>query len=205
MWALVSPLNDNIVIKLEETKYDVEAPLFWVETTNDCKIGMYYIQNTFINIIKKVPTAIENKYTAINLLKDTDWSTFPDVVNTSITPYLTNQDEFLEYRRLIRIISLNTTDGNLVWPIKPDEKWDQTGVPVSQILSVVPTGTVLDSPDILPGLIVPVGPDVPVDPVLPVGSILPDVPVDPVLPVGSILPDVPVDPDVPVGPVVDKS
>ena len=189
MYALVSPLNDNIVIKLEETKYDVEAPLFWVETTNDCIIGMYYLQNTFINIIKKVPSAIENKYTAINLLKDTDWSTFPDVVNTSITPYLTNQDEFLEYRRLIRIISLNATGGNLVWPIKPDEKWDQSGVPVSQVLSVVPV-----SPDVPVGPVLPVRPDVSVLPVLPVGTVLPVLPdgsVLPVLPDGSVLPVLP--------------
>jgi hypothetical protein len=71
------------------------------------------------------PVAMENKITAINLLKDTDWSTYSDVVNKSETPHLINQDEFIEYRRKVRIISLNPTDGNLVWPVKPVEIWSE--------------------------------------------------------------------------------
>jgi hypothetical protein len=34
-----------------------------------------------------------------------------------------NQDEFIEYRRQLRIISLDPIDGNIDWPVIPVEKW----------------------------------------------------------------------------------
>lgn len=48
MWALVSPLNDNIVIKIEEITYYVEAPLFWVECSNSFLPNLFYKNGEFI-------------------------------------------------------------------------------------------------------------------------------------------------------------
>ena len=48
MWALISPLNDNVVIKIEETTYDVEAPLFWVECSNSFSPNLFYKNGEFI-------------------------------------------------------------------------------------------------------------------------------------------------------------
>jgi len=123
MYALISPASNNCVIQIKDVTFQVDDRFFWVECPDTCKIGMYYIDGEFVNSVAPPPTAAQNKITAINLLKDTDWSTYSDVVNTSKTPHLINQDEFIEYRQNVRIISLNPTDGYLVWPIKPLEVW----------------------------------------------------------------------------------
>lgn len=114
---------ENRVSQIENDTFIVIEPYFWVECTETCKVGMIYKDGEFVNYTPPPPVADQNKSTAISLLIATDWVTFPDVVNTSITPHLLNQDEFIEYRRQLRTISLDPVDGNLVWPIKPDEKW----------------------------------------------------------------------------------
>ena len=53
MYALISPLNDNIVIKIEETTYAVEAPLFWVQCSNSFSPNLFYKNGEFI--IQTVP------------------------------------------------------------------------------------------------------------------------------------------------------
>lgn len=124
MYALIYPSNNNNdVIDIRDTIVYVSEPFFWVECTDTCKIGMFYKNGEFFEYVPPPPNAAQNKSHAIYLLTSTDWVTFPDVINTSITPHLLNQDEFIEYRRQLRIISLDPVDGNLVWPIKPDEKW----------------------------------------------------------------------------------
>jgi hypothetical protein len=128
MFALVSPLDGNRVLQIETNTFLVAEPFFWVECPDSCKENMFYINGEFINYIPPsppvpLPNAYENKLKAISLLTATDWVTFPDVVNTSITPHLLNQDEFIEYRRQLRIISLDPIDGNIDWPVIPIEKW----------------------------------------------------------------------------------
>jgi hypothetical protein len=123
MYALVNSANNNRVIDINANIVPLPDPLFWIECPDTCKIGMFYINGEFVNYVPPPPVAMENKITAIKLLKDTDWATYSDVINTSIMPHLLNQDEFLEYRRLLRIISLDPVDGNMDWPVIPDEKW----------------------------------------------------------------------------------
>ena len=127
MYAL---LYNDIVIDIKDTTYPVDKPQFWVECPDNCKKGLYYYVNEFYELIPpnlNVPLsnikASDNKSKAIYLLTSTDWVTFPDVINTSITPHLLNQDEFIEYRRRLRIISLDPVDGNIDWPVIPVEKW----------------------------------------------------------------------------------
>lgn len=125
MYALISPDNDNLVIQIEKDIFDVAFPFFWVECPDTCKLGMFYMNKEFVNYVPPPPTAAQNKITAINLLKDTDWASLADVGDTSTSPYLINQPDFINYRRLIRIISLNPPDGNIVWPVKPIETWSE--------------------------------------------------------------------------------
>ena len=70
------------------------------------------------------PTAEENKQTASQLLYETDWTQIPDVTDPAKSdPYLTNPDEFAQYRVLIREIAINPVAGWLDWPLKPNAKW----------------------------------------------------------------------------------
>jgi hypothetical protein len=123
MFALISPLDANIVAQIEENTILVAEPYFWIECPDTCKVGMFYKNGEFIEYVPPPPNSYQNKSKAISLLTATDWVIFSDVINTSITPHLLNQDEFLEYRRLLRIISLDPVDGNIDWPIIPVEKW----------------------------------------------------------------------------------
>jgi hypothetical protein len=141
-YALVSPGNEYLVVQIEEVIFDVANPFFWVECSDTCKTGMYYIDGKFVTYVPPPPNAAENKNKAINLLKETDWSTYSDVINIYETPHLINQNEFIEYRRKVRIISLKPTDGNLVWPIKPIEIWSES--PSGPTGPLGPTGTTIE-------------------------------------------------------------
>lgn len=66
--------------------------------------------------------AQENKAAAKQLLIDTDWSQYPDVSNTSLTPHLSNVSEFGVYRNQIRAIFTNPT-AEVTWPTVPTASW----------------------------------------------------------------------------------
>ena len=70
-----------------------------------------------------IPTADQNKQTALFLLEQTDWASLPDVANSSKKPFLTNQADFLTYRNALRKIALNPTEGIISWPTKPTASW----------------------------------------------------------------------------------
>ena len=44
---------------------------------------------------------------AKQLLKNTDWTEIPSVVDTKNTPHLTNQSDFITYRNQIRALAVN--------------------------------------------------------------------------------------------------
>lgn len=72
-----------------------------------------------------VPTADENKATAMSRLTTTDWTQIPSVSDKAVSnPFLVNATEFAEYRNLLREIAVNPVAGDLVWPVKPDEIWE---------------------------------------------------------------------------------
>jgi hypothetical protein len=75
-----------------------------------------------------VPTPAEiqsaNKSKASNLLFDTDWTTIPDVANSSLSnPYLSNVAEFVAYRNQVRGIAVNPPTTPATFPVKPEAKW----------------------------------------------------------------------------------
>ena len=70
------------------------------------------------------PTVEENKATASQKLYDTDWTTIPDVSDsTKSNPYLTNVSEFLTYRNAVRQYAINPISGNIDWPAVPNAIW----------------------------------------------------------------------------------
>jgi len=62
------------------------------------------------------------KEKAQSLLKQTDWTEIPSVINTANTPHLVNYDEFVIYRNFIRILAVNPIT-NPTWPTIPTEQW----------------------------------------------------------------------------------
>ena len=62
------------------------------------------------------------KQQASSLLYATDWTTIPDVVNTSNNPYLTNQAEFIAYRNEVRKLAVNPVV-NPTFPTVPTAQW----------------------------------------------------------------------------------
>jgi hypothetical protein len=70
------------------------------------------------------PTAEDNKQNAINLLKNTDWTTIPDVGDPAKSnPYLSNVNDFITYRNAVRQYALNPVAGDITWPVAPTEVW----------------------------------------------------------------------------------
>lgn len=70
------------------------------------------------------PTAEQNKQTAVNKLKATDWTTILDVGDpTKSNPYLSNVQDFVNYRNAVRQYAINPVAGNINWPVVPQEVW----------------------------------------------------------------------------------
>jgi len=130
MKALISPIepvqSGYRVAQVEQSAFDVALPLFWVDCTNEIKADRFWydpLDQSLKLVPITLPSAEQNKETAESILASTDWVNQPDVTNPDINPHLINQSEFLVYRSLIRAIAINPTEGNLDWPIKPDEEW----------------------------------------------------------------------------------
>jgi hypothetical protein len=70
------------------------------------------------------PTAEQNKQKAVSLLQQTDWTTIPDVSDsTKSNPYLSNANDFVTYRNAVRQYAINPTAGDITWPTSPQEMW----------------------------------------------------------------------------------
>jgi hypothetical protein len=70
------------------------------------------------------PTAEQNKTTAVDKLQATDWTTIPDVGDsTKSNPYLSNVQDFVTYRNAVRQYAINPIAGNINWPTLPQEVW----------------------------------------------------------------------------------
>jgi hypothetical protein len=70
------------------------------------------------------PTAEQNKQTATNKLKNTDWTTIPDVADPlKSNPYLSNAQDFVVYRNAVRQYAVYPVAGDINWPVVPQEVW----------------------------------------------------------------------------------
>jgi hypothetical protein len=96
----------------------------WVSCPEEVSASWTYVNDVFMPPTPYVPSADDNKSTAVNLLQATDWTSIPDVADSTLSnPYLTNQADFFAYRSALRAIAVNPTEGNLDWPTKPQEQW----------------------------------------------------------------------------------
>jgi len=62
------------------------------------------------------------KAEASKLLYATDWTTIPDITNTTNNPYLLNQAEFIAYRNAIRKLAVSHV-ADPIWPTVPTAQW----------------------------------------------------------------------------------
>ena len=124
MKALISPQENNRIAEVQEQDFPIAAPLYWLECPDECTTEWTYIDGQFYPPSPYVPTAEENKQTAMGLLQASDWTTIPDVGDpTKSNPYLANADEFIAYRNAVRQYAINPVEGNIVWPTVPNEVW----------------------------------------------------------------------------------
>jgi len=91
---------------------------------DECVAGDYGPVAEYVPPPPYVPTAEDNKNTAVNLLSQTDWTTIPDVADPALSnPYLTNQAEFITFRNKVRPIAINPVAGNIDFPATPTAIW----------------------------------------------------------------------------------
>jgi hypothetical protein len=110
--------------------FEVGQPLFWVECADNVVADQFWYDPQTQTIEPNpphIPTAEENKQTAIGLLQETDWTTIPDVADPTISnPYLTNQQAYFDYRNIVRGYTINLVAGNIDWPTQPKPIWSNT-------------------------------------------------------------------------------
>lgn len=127
MKALISPLENNRICQIEpdNATFEIAPPLFWTICPDDCTTEWTYAEGQFIAPQPHIPTADENKTTAIGLLQQTDWTTIADVGNPQMAnPYLANQAAFISWRSQVRAIAVNSIAGNLdIFNQMPQEVW----------------------------------------------------------------------------------
>ena len=66
--------------------------------------------------------AIAYKLKAIKMLAETDWTQYPDVNDTSVTPHLLNREEFNTYRIALRAIVVSPSS-TVQFPTPPSAQW----------------------------------------------------------------------------------
>lgn len=132
--ALISPIEPREtgyrvaqVVDQYQT-FEVGQPLFWVECADNVVADQFWYNPQTQTIEPNpphIPTAEENKQTAIVLLQDTDWTTIADVSDPNLSnPYLSNAKEFIDYRNLIRPYAINPVSGIINWPTQPEPVWE---------------------------------------------------------------------------------
>ena len=131
--ALINPIDLTegypTVVSVNDTTFETVPEYYWIECPDDTVSGMYYNNGTFVLPTPPTPappvypTADENKATAVQKLKNSDWVELPSVTATTSVPHLLNLSEWLPYRDQLRAFAINPRDGNITWPTKPTEQW----------------------------------------------------------------------------------
>ena len=115
MKALID--ENGLVAQVEQQEFGIAPPCFWIDCPDNIVAYQFtYNNGQFIPIVIPSPTVEDNKHIAEKLLQDSDWTVLSDV-------NLANKSEWETYRALLRSIARNPQDGNLNWPIKPQNVW----------------------------------------------------------------------------------
>lgn len=94
------------------------------EIYNQCVAGDYGPVAEYVPPPPYVPTAEDNKATAVSLLQATDWTQIPSVSDPSLSnPYLSNKLAFDQYRNDVRQYAVYPVEGDVTWPVLPTENW----------------------------------------------------------------------------------
>ena len=102
----------------DQQNEDITELPSWV----NCCLSKWTEANTPVPL--SPPKAEDNKQTAISLLQQTDWTTIPDVSDsTKSNPYLSNANDFVTYRNAVRQYAINPIAGDITWPPLPQEVW----------------------------------------------------------------------------------
>jgi hypothetical protein len=136
MKALISPseafLEGLRIAQVEPDKaiFTVCEPLYWVDCPDECNPTTWFFDASLQQCKPEpipIPSAEQNKQTATILLQATDWTTIPDIANSELSnPYLENQNEFIAYRNAVRQYAVYPVEGNIDWPVIPQEVWTKT-------------------------------------------------------------------------------
>jgi hypothetical protein len=91
---------------------------------DECVAGDYGFVAEYVPPAPYVPTASDNKNTAVSLLQATDWTQISSVSDPSLSnPYLANKLAFDQYRNDVRQYAVYPVEGNVTWPTAPTENW----------------------------------------------------------------------------------
>lgn len=124
MKALID--ENNVVCQVSDTTFDVAPPTFWTDCADDVVAYKYKYDNGVIVPLPPPPPVSrqENKQLAIQFLQATDWTTIPDIGDpTKSNPYLSNVQDFINYRNAIRQYAIRPVEGDINWPALPREVW----------------------------------------------------------------------------------
>lgn len=124
MKALISPSENNRIAQVQESTFEVAAPLFWTDCPENCTTEWTYNDGSFEPPVPPVITAEQNKQTATLILQSTDWTQIPSVSDPSLSnPYLSNKLAFDQYRNEVRQYAVYPVAGDINWPTPPTENW----------------------------------------------------------------------------------
>lgn len=123
-------LQDLVIEFWNESVWPTDFPLFYGTCADNIDTNTQGIvkvltqeqyENARVAEFEARVANVKNKASAI--LTQTDWTTIPDVANPEKSnPYLTNQNEFVAFRNIIRNIAINPTL-DAVFPQTPQEVW----------------------------------------------------------------------------------
>jgi hypothetical protein len=116
-------IENNKVTNITIASSEVASERGWILAPENAAIGWDYIDNNFINNIEKPNFAEINRQQAIKLLQETDWTELSSVSNSTNDIYLSNVNEFIEYRKIIRSIAVNPSNEEIIFSQKPEEVW----------------------------------------------------------------------------------
>lgn len=130
-WNSIEHTSFDCIVKYEEFNEEMPASIDGVDTYPHIheiwtkgNAGEYGPIAEYAPPPVVPPTAEGNKYTAVRLLNESDWTATATIVDPTVSnPYLTNQADFLAYRSALREIAINPQDGFMTFPTKPNEQW----------------------------------------------------------------------------------
>jgi len=68
-------------------------------------------------------TSEENSAIASQKLAMTDWAVNADVTDSTLSVFLANKDEYIQYRLFLRALIANKVSGQVEWPDSPKAVW----------------------------------------------------------------------------------